>query len=56
MEEKLVKIKQNLKIKHDKQKSYVDKGIMLRESKFGEHVFLQVKPKKRSLNLGATLS
>jgi hypothetical protein len=45
--------KNNLKAVNEKQKSYADKDIILREFKVGEHVFLKVKPKKSSLNLGS---
>jgi hypothetical protein len=53
MEEKMVKIKQNLKVAQDRKKSYADKGRMHREFKVGEHVFLKVKAKKSSLKLGS---
>jgi hypothetical protein len=53
MEEKMVKIKQNLKVTQDMKKSYADKGRTPREFKMGEHVFLKVKPKKSSLKLGS---
>jgi hypothetical protein len=56
MEEKIVKNKQNLKATQDMEKSDADKGRIPREFKFGEHMFLKVKPKKSSLNLGATLN
>jgi hypothetical protein len=53
MEEKMVKIKQNLKATQDRKKSYADKSRTTREFKVGEHVFLKVKPKKISLKLGS---
>jgi hypothetical protein len=53
MEEKIVKIKQNLKTAQDRQKSYAYKGRIPWEFKVGEHVFLKVKPKKSLLKLGS---
>jgi hypothetical protein len=47
----MLKIKQNLKIAHDRQKSYADKGRAHREFKVGEQVFLKVKAKRSSLKL-----
>jgi hypothetical protein len=35
------------------QKSFVDKRRIPREFKIGEHVFMKVKPKNFSLNLGS---
>jgi hypothetical protein len=52
MEEKMSKIKHNLKVAQDKQKIYVDKGRTHEEFKVGDHVFLKVKANKRSLKLG----
>jgi hypothetical protein len=52
MEEKMVKIKQNLKATQDMQKSYADKCKTHREFKVGDHVFLKVKARKSSLKLG----
>jgi hypothetical protein len=52
MEDKMVKIKYNLKTSQDRQKVYVDKNRTTREFKVGEHV-LKVKPKKSSLNVGS---
>jgi hypothetical protein len=52
MEEKMIKIKQNLKAAQDRQKIYADKGITHREFKVGGHVFLKVKAKRSSLKLG----
>ena len=43
MEEKMLKIKQNLKASQGGQKSYADKGRTHREFKVGDHVFLKVK-------------
>jgi hypothetical protein len=52
MEEQMLKIKQNLKVSQDKQKSYVDKGKTHREFKVGYHVFLKVNSNRSSLKLG----
>jgi hypothetical protein len=52
MEEKMVKIKQNLKVSQDMQKSCADKGVIHREIKVGDHVFLKVKARCSSLKLG----
>jgi hypothetical protein len=52
MEEKMMKIKQNLKVAQDRQKSYVDKSRTHKEFKVGDHVFLKVKANRSSLNLG----
>jgi hypothetical protein len=52
MEEKMMKIKQNLKASQDRKKSYADKGITHMEFKVGDHVFLKVKSKISSLKLG----
>jgi hypothetical protein len=52
MEEQMLKIKQNLKVSQDLQKSYVDKNRTQREFKVGAHVFLKVKANKSSLKLG----
>jgi exosome complex RNA-binding protein Rrp4 len=51
MEEKMLKIKQNLKASQDMQKSYADKNKNHREFKVGDHVFLRVKANKISLKL-----
>ena len=52
MEEKMLKIKKNLKVAQDRQKSYVDKGRTHREFKVGDHVFLKVKSNISYLKLG----
>jgi hypothetical protein len=51
MEEKMLKIKQNLKASQDRKKIYVDKGRTHREFKVGDHVFLKVKSNRSSLKL-----
>ena len=52
MEEKMVKIKQNLKVAQDRQKSYANKEIVVNEFKMGDHVYLKFRPKKSSMKLG----
>jgi hypothetical protein len=52
MEDKMMKIKHNLKVAQDKQKRYVDKGTTHKEFKVGDNVFLKVKANKSSLKLG----
>jgi hypothetical protein len=52
MEERMLKIKQNLKDSQDKHKSYADNGINHKEFKVGYHVFLKVKANRSSLKLG----
>jgi hypothetical protein len=52
MEEQMLKIKQNLKDAHDRQKSYSNKNRTHREFKVGDHVFLKVKANRISLWLG----
>jgi hypothetical protein len=53
MEEQMVKIRKNLKVAQDREKSYVDKRRRHREFKVGEHVFLKVKATRSSLKLGS---
>jgi hypothetical protein len=52
MEEKLLKIKKNLKASQDMHKTYSDKGITHRDFKVGDNVFLKVKSNRNSLKLG----
>jgi hypothetical protein len=52
MEEKMIKIKQNLKAAQDRQKSYANNVITHREFKVGDHVFLKVRANRISLKLG----
>jgi hypothetical protein len=52
MEEKMIKIKQNLKVTQDRQKSYANKNKTHREFKVGDHVFLKMKANRSSLRLG----
>jgi hypothetical protein len=52
MEEKMLKIRQNLKVAQDRKKNYVDKGRTNREFKVGDHVFLKVNSNRSSLKFG----
>jgi hypothetical protein len=52
MEEQMLKIKKNLKVAQDKQKSYANKNRTHREFKVHDHVFLKVKANRSSLELG----
>jgi hypothetical protein len=53
MEEKMKKIKKNLKDSQDRYKIYADKNKIFRYFKVGEHVFLKFKAKRSSLRLGS---
>jgi hypothetical protein len=53
MEEKMVKIRQNLKVAQDRKKHCTDKGITHRKFKVGDHVFLKVKARCNSMKLGS---
>ena len=48
----MVKINQNLKVDQDRQKIYTYHNRIARQFQVGDHVFLKVRPKKSSLNLG----
>jgi hypothetical protein len=52
MEEKMVKIRQNLKVSQYRKKICVNKGRTHIEFKAGDHVFLKVKARRSSLNMG----
>jgi hypothetical protein len=52
MEEKMLKIKKNLKASQDRKKIYADKKRNHGEFKVGDHVFLKVKANRSSLKLG----
>jgi hypothetical protein len=52
VEEKMLKIKQNLKDAQDMKKSYAYKGRTHREFKVGDNVFLKVKANRSALKLG----
>jgi hypothetical protein len=53
MEEQMVRIRKNLKVAQDRQKSYADKRRTHREFKVGGHVFLKVKSKRSLMKLGS---
>lgn len=53
MEQEIVKIRKNLKVTHDRHKSYVDLKRSHKEFKVSEHVYLRVRARKRSLKLGS---
>jgi len=48
----VVKIRHNLNVAQDRQKSYANMKKVHREFKVGEHVYLRVKPMKIFMNLG----
>jgi hypothetical protein len=52
MEQAMIKIRQNLKVAQDRQKSYADSKRTHKEFKVGDHVYLRVKPKRSSLRMG----
>jgi hypothetical protein len=52
MEQQVVQIKQNMKIAHDRQKSYADIKRIPREFKKGDHVYLKVRPRKIFMRMG----
>ena len=52
MEDKMLKIKKNLKASQDRKKIYDDKNRTHGEFKVGDHVFLKVKANRISLKLG----
>ena len=51
MEDQMVKIKHNLKLAQDRQKSYADQNRTARQFQVGDHVFLKVRPNKSWLKL-----
>jgi hypothetical protein len=53
MEDQMEKIKQDLKVAQNRQKSYADKNKVFKDFKVGEHVFLKVKAKRSSIRLGS---
>jgi hypothetical protein len=53
MEDQMIKIKQNLKVAQDRQKSYTNSNRTHGEFKVGDHVFLKVNTKRSSLKLGS---
>ena len=52
MEQEVAKIRKNLKTAQDRQKNYADKHRVNREFSVGDHVYLRVRARKSSLNLG----
>ena len=53
MEQKVAKIKHNLKATQDRHKSYAYKHRVHREFNVGDHVYLRVRLRKSSLKLGS---
>ena len=53
MEQQVIQIRQNLKITQDRQKSYAYMKRTPREFKAEDYVYLQVRPNKISLRMGA---
>ena len=53
MEEKVVKIKKNLKVSQDRKRIYEPKNMTNKEFKIGEDVCLKLKAKKISVTLGS---
>ena len=53
MEQEVVKIRQKLKAAQDRQKSYADKHRVNREFCVGDHVYLRVRERKSSSNIGS---
>jgi hypothetical protein len=49
----VIQIRKNLKIAQDKQKNYAYIKRSPREFKAGDHVYLQVRPRRISLRMGA---
>ena len=53
VEQEFAKIRKNLKASQDKHKSYAYLKRVHKEFKIGDHVYLRLKPRKRSLKLGS---
>ena len=53
MDHEVVNIRQNFKTTQYRQKRYVDKNRVHREFIIGDHVYLRVRPRKSSLNVGS---
>ena len=51
MEQEVAKIRKNMKVAQDRQKSYADKNRLNKEFSIGDHVYLRVREKKSSLKL-----
>ena len=52
MEDQMVKIKQNLKTTQDRKKSYAYQNMIEIQFQVGDDVFLKVRQKNSTLNLG----
>ena len=52
-EQEVVKVRKNLKVAQDRQKSYADKHRVNREFTIGDHVYLRMRARKSSLKLGS---
>jgi hypothetical protein len=52
LEQQVTQIKQNLKVAQNRQKSYVDRKRTPREFRVGDHIYLRVRPRKSSLEMG----
>jgi hypothetical protein len=52
MEHKMIKIRKNLKVAQERQKSYVDSKRTHKEFKVGDHVYLRWKSKRSYLRMG----
>ena len=52
-EQEVAKIRNKLKAAQDRHKSYTDKHRVRREFSVGDHVYLKVRPRKSSFNLGS---
>lgn len=53
MEKEVTKIQQQLKLTQDKKKIYANLKRLHKEFKVDDHVYLRVKPRKRSSKLGS---
>ena len=53
MEQEVIKIRKNLIVAQDKEKSYANKHRVNREFNVGDHVYLRVRENKSSLKLGS---
>ena len=53
MEKEMKVIKKNLKVAHDRQKSYADRNRLFKEFQAREQVYLRIKSKKSSLWIGS---
>ena len=53
MEQEMQVIKKNLEASQDRKKNYANQHKEFNEFQVGEHVYLCIKPKKRSLRIGS---